>query len=82
MNLTADNRTLITARQAAELLGLSMVRVRQLCRSGRLWSLSVSNRMRMLDAAEVRRFARAAAWRICSWLIFPDFLVDMPYRCR
>ena len=57
MNLTADNRTLITARQATELLGLSMVRVRQLCRSGRLWSLSVSNRMRMLDAAEVRRFA-------------------------
>jgi len=57
MNLSADNRTLITARQAAELLGLSMVRVRQLCRSGRLWSLNVSNRMRMLDAAEVRRFA-------------------------
>jgi excisionase family DNA binding protein len=63
MRLTTENRTLITARQAAEILGCSMVRVRQLCQSGQLWSTMPGQRMRLLDAAEVQQLAaeRAAA---------------------
>lgn len=63
--LKEPRRTLISCREAAEILGCTMGRVRQMCRpqegSGEplLWSKKLGARALVLDADEVKRLAKA-----------------------
>ena len=53
-----DGRKVMSCRQAAELLGLTMGRVRQMARAGTLWAGQVTERGVVLDAAEVAALAK------------------------
>jgi len=63
--LKEPKRTLCSCREAAELLGCTMGRVRQLCRKpvdgGEpvLWSKKLTERALALDLAQVKRLAAA-----------------------
>ena len=54
---TIDPATLITNREAGELLGVTPQRVRQLIYGGALVPLVRRTRLTLLDAAEVRALA-------------------------
>lgn len=53
-----NGRKVVSCRQAAELLGVTMGRVRQMARAGQLWSEHVTDRALILDEAEVKRCAK------------------------
>ena len=53
-----DGRKVMSCREAAELLGLTMGRVRQMARAGTLWAGQVTDRVVVLDAAEVKALAK------------------------
>ena len=59
--LKEPKRTLISCRKAAEILGCTMGRVRQMARGDQptLWSAKLGARALVLDAAEVKRLAAA-----------------------
>ena len=63
--LREPKRTLCSCREAAELLGCTMGRVRQLCRKPKdggepvLWSKKLTDRALALDLAQVKRLAAA-----------------------
>ncbi len=65
MALREPKRTLCSCREAAELLGCTMGRVRQLCRTPKgaegpvLWSKKLTDRALALDLAQVKRLAAA-----------------------
>ena len=50
-----NGRKIISCRQAAELLGITMGRVRQLARGGSFWSEHVTERALILDEAEIKK---------------------------
>ena len=64
MAVREPNRTLCTCREAAKVLGVTMGRVRQMCRKqpggGRpvLWSAKFTGRALMLDLEQVNRLAK------------------------
>ena len=53
-----NGRKIISCRQAAELLGITMGRVRQLARGGSFWSEHVTERALILDEAEIKKVAK------------------------
>lgn len=53
-----NGRKVISCRQAAELLDVTMGRVRQMAQAGQLWSEHVTARALILDEAEVKKFAK------------------------
>lgn len=55
---TINGRKVMSCRQAAEVLGLTMGRVRQMARAGTLWAGQVTERVVVLDAAEVKALAK------------------------
>jgi len=63
--LKEPKRTLCTCREAAEILGCTMGRVRQMCRQHegggepQLWSSKFNNRALVLDLEQVKRLAKA-----------------------
>lgn len=63
--LKEPKRTLCSCREAAELLGCTMGRVRQLCRKPEdggepvLWSKKLTDRALALDLSQVKRLAAA-----------------------
>lgn len=63
--LKEPKRTLCTCREAAEILGCTMGRVRQLCREPegggepQLWSSKLGARALVLDLEQVKRLAKA-----------------------
>jgi excisionase family DNA binding protein len=61
--ITTPDRTLITCRKAAEILGCTMGRVRQLVREPQpqLWSTKLGARILMLDADQVAHLASSRA---------------------
>lgn len=62
--LREPKRTLCTCREAAEIIGCTMGRVRQLCRPAAdgsdpvLWSHKLTDRALVLDLAQVKKFAQ------------------------
>lgn len=62
--LREPKRILCTCREAAEIIGCTMGRVRQLCRAGAdggqpvLWSHKLTGRALVLDLAQVKKFAK------------------------
>jgi hypothetical protein len=62
--LREPSRTLCTCREAAEILGCTMGRVRQMCRKPKgggeptLWSRKLTGRALVLDLDEVKRLAK------------------------
>lgn len=65
VTLREPKRTLCTCREAAEILGCTMGRVRQLCRAPEsggdptLWSKKLTDRALVLDLDDVKRLAKA-----------------------
>lgn len=65
VTLREPKRTLCTCREAAEILGCTMGRVRQLCREPegggepQLWSSKLGARALVLDLEQVKRLAKA-----------------------
>jgi hypothetical protein len=65
VSLKEPNRTLCSCREAAEILGCTMGRVRQLCRKQPdgsapvLWSKKLGPRALVLDEDQVKKFAKA-----------------------
>ena len=63
--LKEPKRTLCTCREAAEILGCTMGRIRQLCREPegggepQLWSSKLGARALVLDLEQVKRLAKA-----------------------
>lgn len=63
--LREPKRTMCSCREAAEILGCSMGRVRQMCRrpsnggDPALWSKLVTGRALVLDLEEVKKLAKA-----------------------
>lgn len=53
-----DGRKVVTCRQAAQILEVSMGRVRQLARAGQLWHDVIGERTTLFDEAEVRKLAK------------------------
>ena len=53
-----NGRKIISCRKAAELLGITMGRVRQIARAGAVWSEHVTERALVFDDAEIRHFAK------------------------
>lgn len=60
MALKSDRR-LCSTREAAEIFGCTMGRIRQLARAGELWSDLIHDRALVLDLDEVRRKAKVKA---------------------
>jgi transposase len=64
MALREPKRTLCSCREAAEILGCTMGRVRQLCRKKKgedepeLWSRKLTGRALALDLEQVKRLAK------------------------
>ena len=63
--LREPQRTLCTCREAAEILGCTMGRVRQMCRQPdgggepTLWSSKLTDRALVLDLEQVKKLAKA-----------------------
>ena len=63
--LREPKRTLCTCREAAEILGCTMGRVRQMCRTPEgggeptLWSSKLTDRALVLDLEQVQKLAKA-----------------------
>jgi len=62
--LKEPKRTLCTCREAAEILGCTMGRIRQLCRpqtdgQPALWSTKLTDRALVLDLDEVKNLAKS-----------------------
>ena len=61
--LKQPNRTLCSCREAAEVLGCTMGRVRQMCRAdggdALLWSAKFGKRSLVLDLEQVKKLAKA-----------------------
>lgn len=55
--LREPKRTLISCREAAEILGCTMGRIRQMARKSQLWSSRLGARSLVLDRDEVKRLA-------------------------
>ena len=53
-----NGRKVISCRRAAELLGVTMGRVRQIAQEGVVWSERVTERALILDEAEVKHLAK------------------------
>ena len=52
-------RRLVLTREAAEIYGCTMGRIRQMARAGTIWSEKVGPRALAYDAAELERLAKA-----------------------
>lgn len=55
--LREPKRTLISCREAAEILGCTMGRIRQLARNSQIWSRRLGARSLVFDRDEVKRLA-------------------------
>ena len=53
MTLKTD-KTLCSTKEAAEILGCTVSRIRQMARAGELWSQNISQRAAVLDLAEIK----------------------------
>ena len=51
-------RKIISCRRAAEILGVTMGRVRQMARAKRIWSERITERSLILDEREVKHLAK------------------------
>ena len=52
-----NGRKIISCRAAAEILDVTMGRVRQMARDGRVWSEHVTERSLILDELEIKQLA-------------------------
>lgn len=59
MITTINGRRILSCRQAAQALGVTMGRVRQMAAAGRVWSGHITDRAMVLDAEEIKRLAKA-----------------------
>lgn len=52
------NRTLISTREAAKILGISMGRLRKMALDGMLWSEHMAANARVFDKAEITKLSK------------------------
>jgi predicted site-specific integrase-resolvase len=52
------NRKLISTREAAKILGISMGRLRRMALDGMLWSEHMAANARVFDEAEIKKLAK------------------------
>ena len=55
------NRRLCSTREAAQALGVTMGRVRQMLLAGTIWSAKISDKATVCDADEIERIAKQRA---------------------